>query len=50
MQAKKLLTETNLSITKVAEKVGYQCLTNFGRAFKQILGKNPTEFRKTYKT
>lgn len=49
MQAKKLLTDTNISISKIAEKTGYQSLTNFGKVFKQYMGKRPTEFRKAYR-
>lgn len=49
MQAKKLLTDTNISISKIAERTGYQSLTNFGKVFKQYMGKRPTEFRKAYK-
>jgi len=49
MQAKKLLTDSNISISKIAEQTGYQSLTNFGKVFKQYMGKRPTEFRKAYR-
>lgn len=45
-EAQKLLTETNLSILEIAEKVGYQNSTHFGRTFKSITGSSPREFRK----
>jgi len=49
MQAKKLLTDSNISISKIAEQTGYQSLTNFGKVFKQYMGKRPTDFRKAYR-
>ncbi|MDF2802634.1 MAG: AraC family transcriptional regulator [Anaerocolumna sp.] len=45
-EAQKLLTETNLSIFEIAERVGYQNSTHFGRIFKSITGSSPREFRK----
>lgn len=49
MQAKKLLTDSDISISKIAEQTGYQSLTSFGKVFKQYIGKRLTEFRKTYR-
>lgn len=49
MQAKKLLTESNTSVSEIAEQTGFQSLTNFGKVFKQYMGKRPTEFRKAYR-
>jgi len=44
--SKKLLRETNYSLTEIAELVGYQSLAYFCRAFLRETGQTPTEFRK----
>lgn len=44
--AERLLTQTNLSIQKIAEKVGYNDITHFIRSFKQHSGYTPLQFRK----
>jgi len=41
-EACKLLTETDLSINVVAAKVGYNSDKSFRRAFKRVIGVNPT--------
>jgi two-component system, response regulator YesN len=43
--AKKLLSETNLSINEVAQNVGYNTPNSFSRIFKQYVGKSPREYR-----
>ncbi|WP_314586004.1 response regulator [Paenibacillus terrigena] len=40
-----LLENTNLRITEIAEKVGYQDYFYFTRMFKKITGHTPTQFR-----
>jgi YesN/AraC family two-component response regulator len=45
-RAKKLLAQTSLRISEVAERVGYADLPYFSNAFKRVTGKTPTEFRK----
>lgn len=45
-KAQKLLSETNLPISDIARKVGYQNHTHFGRMFKLMTGSSPREFRK----
>lgn len=45
-EAGKLLTETTLSITEIATKVGYQNSTHFGRMFKTIIGSSPRDYRR----
>lgn len=45
-EAQKLLLDTKFSILEIAEKVGYQNNTHFGRIFKSITGSSPREFRK----
>lgn len=44
--AKKLLTETSLSASKIATQSGFYSITTFGRAFKKSTGLTPTEYRK----
>jgi YesN/AraC family two-component response regulator len=45
-RAKRLLANTCLRISEVAERVGYADLAYFSNAFKRVTGKTPTEFRK----
>lgn len=44
--AKMLLTTTQLPVTLIADHVGYGNYSNFTRAFKQIVGYTPLEYRK----
>lgn len=44
--AKKLLTDTQNSISEIAEKVGYQNLAYFSRVFKKNTGQTPFEYRR----
>ena len=41
-EAEKMLTETNLPITEIAEKVGFGSITYFGRVFKKIKNISPS--------
>jgi two-component system response regulator YesN len=41
-EAEKLILETNLKMYQVAEKIGYQNVETFTRAFKRITGKSPS--------
>jgi two-component system response regulator YesN len=43
-KAKKLLSETNLNVAEVSEKVGYQDPKYFSRVFKNIVGIPPSKF------
>jgi len=45
-RAKELLTETNLSITRIARMCGFASLTQFGDTFRRAAGKTPRQFRK----
>lgn len=45
-ESQKLLTETDLSITRIADKVGYESITHFGRVFRKVTGITPSEYRK----
>ena len=44
--AKTLLTETDLVVSKIAERVGYDDVTFFKRIFRRQIGMTPTAFRK----
>ena len=41
----RLLDKTDLSVEKIADRVGYQDPYHFSRMFKKVIGKSPTEFR-----
>lgn len=45
--AKMLLLTTNLSVTMVADHVGYNDYNSFTRRFKQVVGCTPMDFRKS---
>ena len=43
----KLLTNTDLPITVIASKVGYDNYNNFTQMFRRLTGKTPTDYRKS---
>jgi YesN/AraC family two-component response regulator len=43
--AKKLLKETNYNITRIAEEVGFNTITHFGRTFRKVVGISPKAYR-----
>lgn len=43
-EAEKLILETNLKVYEIADKIGYQNVETFSRAFKRITGKSPGHF------
>jgi AraC-like DNA-binding protein len=45
--AKDYLTNTNLSIEKIAEYVGYNTVDHFSRTFKKHYYNSPQQFRKS---
>ncbi len=47
-EAAKLLRRTNMSISEIAEKVGYTDVKYFSKMCKKNLGMNPSEYRKLY--
>lgn len=47
-QAVKLLYLTNLSITEIASRVGYNSIHRFSKVFKSILGVAPSVYRNTH--
>jgi len=47
MFAQRLLTETGLSAKQIAMRAGYNSQASFNRSYKRILGKTPTDERKS---
>lgn len=45
-EATQLLLTTRLNISEIAEKIGYDSSTHFGRVFKDITGYAPLQYRK----
>jgi len=43
--AKRLLRETNLNVTRIAEETGFNTITHFGRMFKSMTGLSPKAYR-----
>ena len=48
-KAKELLEETNQTVQKITELVGYEDVNYFNRVFKNNVKMTPTEYRKKYK-
>ena len=48
-EAKKMLLNTDYSLSYIAEKVGFNSNTHFSNYFKQTLGISPLAFRKQFK-
>jgi AraC-like DNA-binding protein len=44
-EAQKLLSAGGLNVTEVAESVGFESLTHFGRVFKASTGMSPKQYR-----
>lgn len=49
LKSKKLLVETDLSVIKIGEMVGFSTHSTFFRIFKKFEGVNPTQFREMEK-
>ncbi len=47
--AEKLLENTDMPVTLIASKVGYENFTNFTQMFRKYSGETPTEYRKRNK-
>ena len=45
--AANLIANTNQNITQAAFESGFEDVSHFSRVFKKIIGKNPSEFKKT---
>lgn len=48
-EAKRLLTESDMKVIRVAEEVGFGSITHFGRVFKEVAGQQPLHYRKQKK-
>lgn len=46
--AKMLLRTTNLSVSEIAQRLGYINLSHFTASFKQITNTTPVNYRKKY--
>ncbi len=46
LHAQRLITECDLSLTKIAEQTGFSSLTHFNRTFKAAVGISPSAYRK----
>jgi len=42
-------SDLHASVTEIALGVGYNSLSAFNAAFRDLMGKNPTEYRATFK-
>ena len=47
-QAMKLLRETGIPISEIADRVGYETQGKFSKAFKDVVQMLPTEYRRTH--
>ncbi len=47
-QAKIILRESNISISEVCKKVGYNDIKHFNQTFEKVTGVKPTTYRKLY--
>lgn len=44
--AKRMLSESDINLEKIASDIGYESLASFSKAFKRIVGENPGEYRR----
>jgi AraC-like DNA-binding protein/ligand-binding sensor protein len=49
-RAKNLLLNPNVRVSEVAYDCGFISLTHFNRIFKRVVGKSPTEYRRTLRS
>lgn len=47
-EGERLLIDTDLKISQISERVGYDSVTHFGRVFKECFGKTPVSYRKSF--
>lgn len=50
IRAVEALASSNSSITEIALAVGYNSLSAFNAAFRDLTGKSPGEYRATFRT
>lgn len=48
-EAQRLLVKTDMSVSDIAERIGYKSATHFGRTFKMITGQTPLAYRRKHK-
>ncbi|GGG58916.1 AraC family transcriptional regulator [Paenibacillus radicis (ex Gao et al. 2016)] len=48
-EARQLLIGSTMKISDIAERVGFESMTHFGRIFKEMTGLSPLKYRQTYK-
>ena len=46
-EAERLLAKTEMSVSEIAEAVGFNNITHFGRCFKSTAGMTPLAYRRT---
>ena len=46
-EAKKLLVESRMTVSQIADKLGFPNVSSFGKYFKKEVGVTPTKFRHT---
>jgi transcriptional regulator GlxA family with amidase domain len=46
-EAQRLLRESKLKVTQIAEHVGFESIVHFGRVFKRFTSLSPMEYKKT---
>lgn len=44
--AEELLSETDMQVSAIADRLGYDCASDFCRAFKRLRGLSPTEYKR----
>lgn len=44
--ARRILSETDIALERIATETGYESLASFSKAFKRTVGKNPGEYRR----
>lgn len=49
-KAEELLVNTNITVARIAEEVGYETTEHFIRQFKKYAGETPTSYRKAHST
>ncbi len=49
IQAVEALASSDKSVTEIAQSVGYQSLSSFNAAFRELLGMNPSQYRASFK-
>jgi AraC-like DNA-binding protein len=45
-EAKRLISNTDMSMSDIAESVGYKSSTHFGRTFKSMIGMSPSTYKR----